>query len=760
MRRLAKVLFIVFTELTFLCMAQSVRAQEGDTLPKSDHPETKKIKIPAIQNSIELDGEVNESEWQNARSLPLIQQKPNYGESPSEKTEVLIGHTEENLYVACRCFDRYSPSAPSFKRDYNSADSDLFAVILDTFNDNENAVVFLTSPAGQRADLTINDDASGDVPFDKDWDSFWEAEAIQNGKGWFAEMKIPFSSLRFDANENGSVVMGMIVGRFLSRKNEYSIFPDIPNKWGFVSHLKPSQAEDVVLEDINSDPPLRVTPYLLGGFGQQNQLNNSEAAYNMETDPIYDAGLDVKYGLTSNMTLDVTVNTDFAQVEADNQQVNLTRFPLFFPEKRRFFQERSSNFSFNFNATDRLFYSRRIGLSQGEQVRILGGARLVGRSGPWDIGVLNMQTAKEPDIRISNEALPSENFGVVRVQRQVLNENSYAGGIFTSRLGRDGTYNVAYGLDGRFRVSGERYFSVKWAQTFRDQMANDIGSLDPSRIQVQWENRSYDGIGYDLRYDRSGQAYEPGIGFQLRQNYYRFGDRISYGWITEGESSIQRHRFSILNEAYFRNKDGSIQSLEVGPQWELLTKSNHSFNIEATRRIEDLEAPFILSKSVEIPADRYSFFVGSVSYQMPSSWNFRTNVGLSAGEFYDGKRWSAEISPTWNASRYVRMSGFYQWNELNFAERDQELTTHVGRLRVEVTPNVKYSISGFVQYNSAGGLVIGNVRFRYNPRQGNDFYLVYNEQLNADRAASLDNPRLPLTNSRTILLKYTYTFNW
>lgn len=760
MRFFAKVLCTIFSLIVVLGDIPFVKAQTTNLPGNNQSPEQKQVKIPNLQSSIELDGEVNESEWQNARSLPIVQQKPNYGESPSEKTEVLIGHTEENLYVACRCFDRYEPSAPSFKRDYNSADSDLFAVILDTFNDNENAVVFLTSPAGQRADLTINDDASGDVPFDKDWDSFWEAEANQNGKGWFAEMKIPFSSLRFDTGENDTVVMGVIVGRFLSRKNEYSIFPDIPNKWGFVSHLKPSQARDVVFEDINSDPPIRVTPYLLGGLGQQNQLDDSETAYNMETDLIYDAGLDVKYGLTSNMTLDLTVNTDFAQVEADNQQVNLTRFPLFFPEKRRFFQERSSNFSFNFNAVDRLFYSRRIGLSQGEQVRILGGARLVGRSGPWDIGVLNMQTAKEPDIRLNNEALPSENFGVVRIQRQVLNENSYVGGIFTSRLGRNGSYNIAYGLDGRFRVSGERYISVKWAQTFLDQMANNIGSLDPSRIQVQWENRSYDGIGYDLRYDRAGQAYDPGIGFQLRQNYYRFGDRISYGWITEGTSSIQRHRFSILNEVYFRNEDGSLQSLEVGPQWELLTKSNHSFNIEATRRIEDLVDPFIISESVDVPADRYSFYRGSVSYQMPSSWNFRTNVGFNIGEFFDGRRWSAEISPTWNASRYVRMSGFYQWNELNFAERDQELTTHVSRLRVEITPNVEYSISGFVQYNSAGGLIIGNLRFRYNPRQGNDFYLVYNEQLNADRTASLDHPRLPLTDSRTILLKYTYTFNW
>lgn len=254
MQYLTKVIATIFTLIAVLVNKTPIKAQTTNLPGNNQLPEQKQVKIPNLQNSIELDGEVRESEWQNARSLPVIQQKPNYGESPSEKTEILIGHTAENLYVACRCFDRYEPSAPSFKRDYNSSDSDLFAVILDTFNDNENAVVFLTSPAGQRADLTINDDASGDVPFDKDWDSFWETEVTQNGQGWFAEMKIPFSSLRFNTTENGGVEMGVIVGRFLSRKNEYSIFPDIPNKWGFVSHLKPSQAQDVILEDVSSDP--------------------------------------------------------------------------------------------------------------------------------------------------------------------------------------------------------------------------------------------------------------------------------------------------------------------------------------------------------------------------------------------------------------------------------------------------------------------------------------------------------------------------
>lgn len=722
-------------------------------------PKTDQIVIPKLETPIELDGEVGESEWEDARLLPLTQMRPNFGKEPTEKSQVLIGYTEEYLYAACRCYDTQTVSAVSFSRDYSRADSDLFGLLLDTFNDNENGNVFITTPTGNRADIAVVNDAVGDFPLDIDWDTFWNVEVQQNEKGWFAEMRIPISSLRFDTNEKNQVVMGISALRFISRKNEFNTFPKMSPKWGYYSHAKPSQAQDAVFDDLQPRLPLQVKPYLLGGLGQQHELNSAETAYQREDNPTYDAGLDVKYGLTSNLTLDLTVNTDFAQIEADNQQVNLSRFPLFFPEKRKFFQERSSNFAFNFGDSNRLFYSRRIGQYRGNQVRIIGGARLVGRTGPWDVGVLNMQTAREPNIGQTGTTLPSENFGVLRLRRQVINDNSYVGGIFTSRAGMDGTYNVAYGLDGIFKVGNSQFLSGKWAQTFDDLTNSQVNSLEPARIQFQWEGRNYEGLGYNLRYDRAGRSYRPGIGFELRENYYRLGDRISYGWITGEEAWLQRYRLNLRGVAHFRNSDGSLQSLKIGPEWELLTKSNHSFYLSVHRRTENLRDPFVLSKNVQVPANRYHFYTGEVNYTMPSAWNLRSTVGVSGGQFYDGQRQSFYVSPTWNASRFVRMNGFYQYNRIKFPETNQDLTTHIGRLRVEVTPNVKYSISSFIQYNNASEILIGNLRFRYNPKEGNDLYLVYNERLNTKRTV-LSGPDLPLSSRRAILVKYTYTFRW
>lgn len=712
--------------------------------------------IPRLNGTIELDGRIREGAWDGALRLPLVQSRPDFGTEPTLETEVLVGYTEEYLFAACRCYDPGTPLAPSFKRDYRGW-SDAFQILLDTFNDNENALGFYTTPTGLRLDLAVRDDATGSAPLDIDWNTFWDVEVVQNEEGWFAEMRIPISSLRFEPDATGRVVMGLTVMRFIPRNSEVATFPAISANWGTFSHMKPSQARKVVFHGLDPQTPLRVTPYALGGAGQQNVLTSSGTRYEMETDPTYDVGLDVKYGLTSNLTLDLTLNTDFAQVEADNQQVNLTRFSLFFPEKRRFFLERSSNFAFNFGGPNRLFHSRRIGLHAGEQVRILGGARIVGRSGSWDIGLLNMQTARETGLGPDGATLPSENFGVVRLRRRVLNPYSYVGGIVTSRVGSGGVYNVAYGLDGIFRVTGDEYLSMKWAQTFEDNRPNRVASLDPARVLLQWERRRYDGLNYELSYGRAGERYHPGIGFELRDDFFRVGDRLSYGWLPEGESRIQAHRVNLLGKAYFRNDYASLESLTLGPEWEMVTNTGHRFSAGARHRIEDLKEPFLLG-DVVVTADRYAFQEAELSYGTPSSREFWTRFTLTGGRFFDGQRGSVGVRPTWNASRYFRLAGAYQLDRVSFPDEDQGFTSHVARLRLEVTPNLRYSFQPFIQFNSLGDAILANVRFRYNPREGTDLYVVFNERL--DTARPLVQPRAPLTTSRTLLIKYTYTFGW
>jgi len=330
--------------------------------------------MPRIRSPITLDGLSNEPAWEGIKTLPMVMHSPNFGTAPSELTEVLVAFDDDFLYVAGRLYDR-EPSkiqANSKQRDSTDPSSEWFGIVIDSFNDKENALAFFTTPSGLRWDAAVLNDAQEPVPFNLSWNTFWDVATSQNNEGWFAEMRIPFSSLRFQ-DKNGRVVMGIILRRYIARKSEHITFPKIPPNWGFYSFFKPSQAQEFVLEGVYSRKPLYVAPYLLGGFGYYSELNEDETVYQRVKNLEHEGGLDVKYGLTSNITLDITLNTDFAQVEADDQQINLTRFSLFFPEKRLFFQERSSNFDFNFETSEpnRLFYSRRIGIHEGELVWIV-----------------------------------------------------------------------------------------------------------------------------------------------------------------------------------------------------------------------------------------------------------------------------------------------------------------------------------------------------------------------------------------------------
>ncbi len=405
------------------------------------------LRLTRLVESIQIDGISNEPEWQKIEPLPMTMNRPTYPGEPTEKTEIRLAYDKDYLYCAARCYDS-DPSGirvNSLYRDRSSKD-DKFGIILDTFNDKNSALSFWTTPAGVRGDEAIFNDGKTE---NENWNTYWDVATIQNEEGWFVEMRIPFSSLSFQ-DEDGRVVMGLIAYRDIARKNERIVFPDLSPERDIDTS---SRAHPVVFNQIYSQKPVYFTPYVTGGFGQTPVLNDAETAYHLKNELARNLGVDIKYNVTSNLTLDTTLNPDFAQAEADDQQVNLSRFSLFFPEKRQFFQERSGIFSFNFVGRDRLFHSRQIGIQDGERVPIMGGARLVGRVGNWDLGFLDMHTARR-------ENIPRKNFGVLRLRRQVLNTDSYAGIMLTNRIDEEGNYNFAYGLDGIFRIFGKEYLTL------------------------------------------------------------------------------------------------------------------------------------------------------------------------------------------------------------------------------------------------------------------------------------------------------------
>jgi hypothetical protein len=717
------------------------------------------FKLPRIRGQVKIDGLIDESAWEGIKSLPVFMHIPTFGDPPTEKTEILIAYDDNHLYLAGRLYtsNPKDVQGTSKKRDDLSVSSDWFGVAIDTFNDKENALIFITTPTGLRLDMTVSNDAQGEFPINMSWNTFWDTAVSRNEKGWFAEIRIPFSSLRFQ-NKEGDVVMGLSAWRYMPRKNEVDIFPKIPNKWDW-GMFKPSQFREVVFKGIKSRKPIYLAPYLLAGYGQSFELNDMETAYQQSNDPVFELGLDFKYGLTSNLTLDLTINTDFAQVEADDLQVNLTRFSLFFPEKRLFFQERSSIFDFNFGEPNRLFYSRRIGIDEDEnQVPIYGGLRMIGRIGSWDLGFLSMQTAP-------TEELSTQNFSVFRIRRRIFNPYSYLGTMVTSKIGKNGTYNIAYGVDGIFRLFEDDYLRFNWAQTFDDEEENKFTSLNPARIRVSWERRTNDGLAYDLSYTRSGATYNPEMGFEMREDYTRFGNAIKYGWIPEEKSFLQRHNVFLTGFIFIRNEDQTTESAEIGSGWAFATKKGYWGQISFKHYYEDVTEGFSFEDEDEedeelsdpdVPIGQYKFYAMEAHLMLAMGKPLWSEANLYVGSFYDGWRLSLGMSPRWSVSPSLELSGTYQINRIKFPDRNKDFYFHITRLRILYMLNTKLSASAFIQYNNSSHEVITNIRLRYNPKEGNDLYLVYNEGLNTNRYR--DFPTLPFRSDRTIMLKYTYTF--
>jgi len=718
------------------------------------------VKIKRITGTVEFDGIPGEAAWQTLDLFALTMHKPNYGTQPSEKSDVRIGYDNGFLWVGASLYmdDASKIFAVTKKRDEMLFDYDAFGIILDTYNDNENGLAFFTAPTGLRTDFTISNDASGGGfgpggPSDMNysWNTFWDVKTSRDNKGWYVEMRIPFSSLKFKS-DNDIATMGLIICRNISANNETDTYPAIDPKYGFMAVYKPSLAQTSEIEGARPTKPLYVSPYVLGGYSRDWSLNKDETGYVKENNPQYNAGLDIKYNINSNLTLDLTANTDFAQVEADDQQVNLTRYSLFFPEKRMFFQERSSLFDFSLGGqSDNLFYSRNIGISGGEPIRIYGGARLTGRIGKWDMGFLDMQTAE-------HEVTPGENFGVLRLRRQLINQNSYVGGILTSRLGMNGYQNLAYGIDGIFRLYGDDYLNIKWSQTYDSETGKKMNSLDPSFIMLNWERRSEKGFAYNLNYTYAGKEFNPGVGFIMRGGIQGLNAELMYGWIPGEKSKLFNYNINIRGERFSRLEDGKLESMRISPELEINTKKGIHGGLSLEIQQEGVLYDFNLSDSIKINAGNYSFTGFQTQFGTSESRVISLRADVNAGQFYDGNRIGFQAEPNFNLSSSLRLSAMYQFETLWFPERaiNNSLNIHSVNVKALYMFSTKLSATVLVQYVNTEDDLITNFRLRYNPREGNDFYLVYNDFRGIDTRNSV--PAKPSFFNKTIMVKYTHTF--
>jgi hypothetical protein len=708
------------------------------------------LKVSKISGGIFFDGIPDEEVWKSIRDLPMVMHSPVFGDEPSEQSSMKIAYDDLYLYVSGFLYYQNPDEIRSIgkKRDQSIPTTDWFGIILDTFNDKKNAVSFWTNPNGVRTDGTVQNDMAdpnNDVSFS--WNTFWDVKTNISGQGWSAEFRIPLSSLRFQV-ENGKTLMGLTIIRYIPVKSEFITFPPIPPEFNS-AFWKPSFTSTLEFTGLKPKKTVYLTPYVTTGIGQSNELNEPGTAWKMGSTPKFDAGLDFKYNLTNNLTLDLTANTDFAQVEADDQKINLTRYSLFFPEKRIFFQEKADVFDFSFLESNNLFYSRRIGLYDGNPVRIYGGVRLTGRVNKWDIGFLNMQTADYHEN-------PSENFGVIRTKRSVFNQNSYIGGIITSRLGMNGDWNLAYGVDGVVKVTGDEYLTLRWAQTFENDVVHKMADMSPSRLMVNWEHRRLKGFGYEFLYSWSGDQFNPGIGFEVIDNYQMGRGTFRYGWFPE-KSFLRFHKIAVTNYGLWNTAHNFHETTYSGISWYFEAKKGYSGSAFAIREVENLRDTLQLGNNqAYIPPGRYPFTFLTLQYSTAYGHALSAIFNADGGFFYDGWKISFKATPTLNLGSNFSLDLSYNFDYLNFSKRALHFTNHIIGIKGSMTLTTKTSLTAFVQYNTAVDKVFSNIRFRYNPGEGNDFWIVYDEGLNTDLLREI--PHLPHTSNRTILLKYTYTF--
>ncbi len=717
----------------FLLMPATTFAQDTLRLVKLEHP-------------IVFDGMPTEEAWQDIEPLPLVMFSPTYKGVLTERSEIRIAYNNQYLFLSGKLFDSDPKrmQGNTLVRDGDTG-GDFFNMFIDTFNDNETLWYFGTMPSGPRLDGEVANDGENPQLYNPDWNTFWDVKTVQTDSGWFAEMRIPFTSLRFNPKKN-EIVFGLIVHRLVGRKFERQIFPAIPPNWSY-SPWKASQARKVLIKDIEIRKPVYITPYVLSGFSEDRKFEVPSSTYKNSNQFIREAGLDVKYVLSPNFTLDVTVNTDFAQVEADNFQANITRFSLFFPEKRQFFQERAGVFSFPTSGLSNLFYSRTIGLTkEGNPQSVLGGVRLIGRVKNVDIGFLTMQTD-------ALDIIPAENFGVLRVRKRVLNRNSYIGVLATSRIDGRGVYNFTYGLDGLFRTSKQNFLYLKGGQSYTSTKENDKNYF----LYAKWEKRASRGLGYFVEADKTSDGFDPGIGFIYRRNLV-LNSAITYG-IFPGKNKLVRSLTpGLTNTFYLRNIDSSIETQFTEIRLTTSFKSGASANLAVQRTYDEVVQAFEIRKGTSIAVGNYVFNNFQLTYGTNVGSRFRVTTTMDYGDYYGGSKQTINISPAWNPSKHLEVSAGYIFNRLAFNSGRETIHADLWNISSVIALDTRWSLKSVVQYNMLTQKFGINSRLRLNRKEGNDLYIVYNYLDTVNGLLSESPSALPDEKSWSIRLKYTHTF--
>ncbi|MGI9627075.1 MAG: DUF5916 domain-containing protein [Longimicrobiales bacterium] len=716
------------------------------------------VRAIRLSEPLRLDGELDEAVYTaNEPFGGFVQVAPNAGSPSSERTDVWISFDDENLYVTCRCWDEAPPETwivNELRRDATGIRTgEHFGVMFDTFYDRRNGSMFYANHIGGRTDYSVADEGS----VNRDWNPVWDVAGGRFDGGWTLEMSIPFKSLRYA--EGQSPLWGLQLRRSIRHKNEWTYLNPVPafmaGPQGFNSVSSGGTLVGLDVPPAGSNVELK--PYGLTGLGTDRVVTPT-----VENDLSAEVGFDVKYGVSANLTADLTVNTDFAQVEVDEQQVNLTRFSQFFPEKREFFLEGRGVFDFGQGGSPgfggggggrgggfgggggdapTIFHSRRIGLQDGTLIPIQAGGRLTGKAGAFGIGAINIQTAGVDDIGVG-----STNYSVLRVKRDILRRSSI-GAIFTNRsLSESGVgSNQVYGADAAFAFFTNLTAGAYWARTETTGTSGDNQS---------WQTRfSYaaDRYGLNASVLEVDTDFNPEVGFLRRTGFRKSSATARFSPRPTSVESIRKLTWSATLD-YYEDADGRLESRSQQGRFDVELENSDEASFEATRAYERLVDPFELTEDLTIGTGSYDFTDYRVNYNFGSQRRLSGNVSYRWGGFFDGSIRSITV----NQGRMVvteRLSLEPGISVNRLTLPSGESTQTVGRLRSDYAFTPRVFASALIQYNSASNTLSSNLRFRWEYRPGSELFVVWTDERDS-RAQGTGLRSRALVFKATRLLRY------
>jgi len=704
----------------------------------------RRLNATKAQGAITLDAKFDEPSWAAAPiATHFVQNDPLEGAAATFDTEVRLLYDQRALYIGVFARDP-DPSqiiVNELRKDFNTGNADGFQVVIDTFHDQRNGYQFAINPSGAKWDSQMSNEGRDS---NANWDGIWDVATRIGTDGWYAEIEIPFKTLKFGPDDMQT--WGINFQRRLRRRNENSYWSPL-RRIHQLSRVSMAGTYEG-LQGLKPGANVRVKPYALANM-------NKLAGVALDKD--YDAGVDVKYGVTSGLTWDFTVNTDFSQVEADEQQVNLTRFSLFFPEKRDFFLENSGVFQFGSGNTGGggganggrqnvsqdmiFFFSRQIGLSpSGDSIPLLAGSRLTGRVGGWSVGALNIQQREK-------DHSPSTNFTSLRLRRDIL-RNSDVGVMMLNKDPQGGDYNRAFGADANFRF-------------FRDLTVNFAGakSATPDARLAgagdDWYSKSsygYRGNVWETRamYQTIGSRFNDEMGFVPRVGVDNLETYVGAHLRFKRYSKWLREFFPHFQlENFTKRNGGGLESRYM--DWHVPVNLQNSTFIElgANPNEEVIDERFMINNRRRISVDpgRYAFKEYFLLVNTNAAAPFSMNLRYGNGEFYDGYRRNYTVGGTFRMNQHANVSFSDQINDIDL--KSGSFVTHLVTGRVNYYFNTKVFVNALVQYNTDTQQWSSNARLDIIHRPLSDIYLVYNERHDSRSGALL---------SRAVIAKMTYLF--